>query len=223
MIALTGNVFKGEKERCLNAGCDGFLPKPIVFDDLIDEIAAHIGFSDEHFENQSSAETPSGQMPNENSLMTTSQTERGNSEAIEENLDSIEASLNRILDDDFQIGQPSVEPNTGTEPAVETWTTSLPMDDIDFSTIVNKFVSGLPTRLAKMEEMLTESDFDSLAEEGHWLKGSSGTVGLNRFVNPGENLEQAAKLGDKEKCRKNLSRIFALLEKLDIKVPAKQE
>ena len=223
VIALTGNVFKGEKERCLNAGCDGFLPKPIVFDDLIDEIAAHIGFSDEHFENQSSAETPSGQMPNENSLMTTSQTERGNSEAIEENLDSIEASLNRILDDDFQIGQPSVEPNTGTEPAVETWTTSLPMDDIDFSTIVNKFVSGLPTRLAKMEEMLTESDFDSLAEEGHWLKGSSGTVGLNRFVNPGENLEQAAKLGDKEKCRKNLSRIFALLEKLDIKVPAKQE
>ena len=223
VIALTGNVFKGEKERCLNAGCDGFLPKPIVFDDLIDEIAAHIGFSDEHFENQSSAETPSGQMPNENSLMTTSQTERGNSEAIEENLDSIEASLNRILDDDFQVGQSSVEPNTGTEPAVETWTTSLPMDDIDFSTIVNKFVSGLPTRLAKMEEMLTESDFDSLAEEGHWLKGSSGTVGLNRFVNPGENLEQAAKLGDKEKCRKNLSRIFALLEKLDIKVPAKQE
>ena len=97
------------------------------------------------------------------------------------------------------------------------------MDDMDFNTIVNNFVNGLPTRLAKMEEMLTESDFDSLASEGHWLKGSSGTVGLGLFVNPAENLEQAANQSDKENCQKNLSRIFALLEKLDIKVPAKQE
>ena len=228
VIALTGNVFKGERERCLSAGCDGFLPKPIVFDDLIDEIAAHIGFSDEHFKNPSSAETPSGQMPNENSLRT-GQPERGASEAIEENLDSIEASLSRILDDDFHVGQSTAEPNTRTEPiqasseAVETWTTTLPMDDMEFNTIVNRFVSGLPTRLAKMEEMLTESDFDSLAREGHWLKGSSGTLGLDLFVNPADNLEQAALLSDKETCRKNLSRIFVLLEKLDIKVPAKQK
>ena len=74
-----------------------------------------------------------------------------------------------------------------------------------------------------MEEMLTESDFDSLAREGHWLKGSSGTLGLDLFVNPADNLEQAALLSDQETCRKNLSRIFVLLEKLDIKVPAKQE
>jgi len=36
VIALTGNVVKGEKEKCFAAGCSGFLPKPIVIDDLIE-------------------------------------------------------------------------------------------------------------------------------------------------------------------------------------------
>jgi two-component system, cell cycle response regulator DivK len=39
ILALTANVMRGDKEKSLEAGCDGYIQKPIDFDELLREVA----------------------------------------------------------------------------------------------------------------------------------------------------------------------------------------
>jgi two-component system cell cycle response regulator DivK len=42
IIALTANVMRGEKERALQAGCDGYIPKPVDIDILTQQIESFL-------------------------------------------------------------------------------------------------------------------------------------------------------------------------------------
>jgi len=42
IVALTANVMKGDKERTLQAGCDGYIEKPIDVDSFLNTIAHFI-------------------------------------------------------------------------------------------------------------------------------------------------------------------------------------
>jgi two-component system cell cycle response regulator DivK len=42
IIAVTANVMRGDKERSLNAGCDGYIQKPIDIDTLSQQIENYL-------------------------------------------------------------------------------------------------------------------------------------------------------------------------------------
>lgn len=39
VVAITANVMRGDRERVLSAGCDGYIEKPIDVDIFLDQIA----------------------------------------------------------------------------------------------------------------------------------------------------------------------------------------
>lgn len=47
VIAMTANVMKGDREKTLAAGCDGYISKPIDIDSLPDQIAKFLRKSNE--------------------------------------------------------------------------------------------------------------------------------------------------------------------------------
>jgi two-component system, cell cycle response regulator DivK len=42
IIAITANVMKGDRERTLRAGCDGYIEKPIDVDKFIDQVENYL-------------------------------------------------------------------------------------------------------------------------------------------------------------------------------------
>ena len=43
IVAITANVMKGDRERTLSAGCDGYIEKPIDVDKFIEQIERFLG------------------------------------------------------------------------------------------------------------------------------------------------------------------------------------
>lgn len=42
IVALTANVMQGDREKTLNAGCDGYIGKPIDVDTFVDEVIQYL-------------------------------------------------------------------------------------------------------------------------------------------------------------------------------------
>ncbi|MGA9531876.1 MAG: response regulator [Anaerolineales bacterium] len=42
VVAITANVMKGDRERTLSAGCDGYIQKPIEVDDFPRQVAHYL-------------------------------------------------------------------------------------------------------------------------------------------------------------------------------------
>lgn len=43
IVAITANVMRGDRERSLSAGCDGYIEKPIDIDRFIDQVKRFLG------------------------------------------------------------------------------------------------------------------------------------------------------------------------------------
>ena len=193
IIALTGNAMQGDRQKCLDIGCDEFLPKPIEIDRLVEMLGSFIGFSSELLE-----------VPKHDQL-------------------AAEELRHTHLIPDAAAADTNTKLESPEDLIITPWTSSLPLEDPEFLRIVEKFVNGLPERLQFMVKLLQQEDFVELREQGHWLKGVSGTVGLTRLTEPARNLEVAAENEDMERSNQLLSQIIALTASIDLSNSVNEE
>jgi CheY-like chemotaxis protein/HPt (histidine-containing phosphotransfer) domain-containing protein len=170
VIALTGNAMRGDREKCIDAGCDDFLTKPVNLDELLQMVSQYLGPVDP------------GTLTNTNILSPANVLSPAVASDVAQNGLSGIAALPPATAD-------SATPALPASAIVPT----LPMDDEDFRAIAGDFVSRLESRLNGIEQAIQESKFDFVHGEAHWLKGAGGTVGLDVFTQPARTLEQAAK------------------------------
>jgi PAS domain S-box-containing protein len=90
------------------------------------------------------------------------------------------------------------------------------MKDLRFAPIISEFKDRVGQRLKEVHEAIELSDWQTLGEIGHWLKGSAGTVGLDDLVGPAQQLEEAANSKSTEQCQVQMDLIESIQARIAI-------
>ncbi|MEW6128496.1 MAG: response regulator [Acidobacteriota bacterium] len=158
VVAVTANAMRGDKEKCLAAGMDYYISKPITMDALVSTIK-EIGTVIQNSQQLNALNPPSRYEANE-SAPEIEDSSVNHFEVIE--ISTIENSIRCPID------QESLKElwNLGGEESQEL-----------FEEIIQLFLEDTPQRITSGRDALAAGDLISLSKIAHSLKGSSAYIG----------------------------------------------
>jgi HPt (histidine-containing phosphotransfer) domain-containing protein len=88
--------------------------------------------------------------------------------------------------------------------------------DEAFEPLIPTFMANRQREVLTMTQSLAQADFDQVRKIAHGIKGAGGSYGFDEMTAIAAKLEQAAKTGDRQGMRDNLSLLASYLERVSV-------
>lgn len=185
IIAMTANAMKGDRQRCLDAGMDDYVPKPIRRKQLFDTLAKLVGKSDDAPPPSDLEESP--RIATADSPPTASRSENENAPSSAGD----SASDDTPAEDDLMIQWDQIFESFGNNRDL-------------LGQLFRAFDDESAQLRSEIESAVSNADFDSLKRAAHTLRGAAMAICASPLVGTLEQMEHAAVESDHESLQTQL-------------------